>query len=311
MDTPRKDAVDAVAELELAHLDLRYEGYRLRQPGLEERLLSALVMEGIREPLRGVREASGNAILLDGFKRVRCARKLHLCIVPFASLGSDESTAILNLLRAAGRPHALSLLEEARFVDELQQVRGLEVAEIARELSRSKAWVSLRLGLFKELSPTVGEALFAGAFPLYSYLYTLRPLRRLKGIASADIDRFVQALRGRRLSVREIDGLAQGFFRGPESFRNEILQGNLKLALGHLTQAPADPDGCGGFERILLGDLESVQKSMLRVIAKSHDPRIVSPAFLAQCNLLTAAILSRGAVFLQSLRHLHDRSGQA
>jgi hypothetical protein len=311
MDSPRKDAPASVSNLELSFLDLRYEGYRLRQPRLEEQLLSALAKEGIREPLQGVLGAPGAPILLDGFKRYRCARKLHISIVPFASLGEDEPSAILNFLRASGRPHALSLLEEARFVGELKRVRGLSLAEIAQELSRSKAWVSVRLGLLQELSPVVSEALLAGDFPLYSDLYTLRPFRRLNGVTSADLDRFVQALRGKKLSVRAIAGLAQGFFRGPDSFRREILQGHLALALEHLDQAPADPDGCSEFERILLQDLELTQKSMLRIIAKSQDPRIQSRPFLAQCNLLTAALLSRGTVFLQTLRQLHDRSGQA
>lgn len=305
-----KDASSAVADIELSDLDLRYEGYRLPQPRLEEQLLSSIAREGIREPLQGV-NGGATAVLLNGFKRLRCARKLSIHVVPFASLGSDEVAGILRLLR--GSTHeALSLLEQARFVDELKTGRGLSVAEIAEQLSRSKAWVSLRLGLIAQLSPTVAEALFAGTFPVYSYLYSLRPFRRLASVRPADIDEFVQALRGRKLSVREIEGLAHGFFRGPETFRAEILRGNLRLPLQQIEQAPPDPDGCSNeFERILLQDLELTQRSMLRIIGKAGDPRLQSRPFLAQCNLLTAGILSRGAVFLQTIRHLHDRSGQS
>jgi predicted transcriptional regulator len=301
-------AVSAVSDLELSHLDLRYEGYRLRQPRLEAALLSAIAREGIREPLLGVTR-EGTPIVLDGFKRCRCARTLHLHIVPFASWGSDEVAGILKLLRA-DRQHALSLLEQARFVDALHTERGLTVAEIAQHLGRSKAWVSLRLGLLQELSSVVREALFAGAFPVYSYLYTLRSFRRLKDVRSADLDQFVSALRGHPLSVRQIEGLAHGFFRGPESFRQEILQGHLALALGQLEEAPQDPDGCSEFERIFLQDLEQTQKSMLRVMGKSQNPKLQSPAFLAQCNLLTAALLGRAPAFLRTLRQLHDRTGQ-
>jgi hypothetical protein len=84
------------------------------------------------------------------------------------------------------------LLEQARFVDELKSERGMDIAEIAQQLSRSKAWVSLRLGLVAQLSSTVREALFAGAFPVYSYLYSLRPFRRLN--PPADIDQFVNSI---------------------------------------------------------------------------------------------------------------------
>ena len=303
------ESVPGAVTLEVSHLDLRYEGHRLRQPRLEEGLLSAIAREGIREPLQGVRSDSV-PILLDGFKRLRCARQLQLRVVPFVSWGTDEVSGIVKLLRAS-RPHALHLLEEARFVDELRSGRGLSVAEIAEQLSRSKAWVSLRLGLIAQLTPVVHEVLFAGDFPVCSYLYTLRPFRRLPGFRSGDLDAFIQALRGKKLSVRDIEGLANGFFRGPESFRTEILAGNLSLPLRQIEEAPRDPDACTEFERIFLQDLELIAKSMIRILGKSRDPRLLSLPFLAQCHLLTAGLLGRSTVFTQTLRHLHDRCGQA
>jgi hypothetical protein len=307
MDIHPKETAAAVRDLELSDLDLRYQGHRLQQPRLEEQLLASIARVGIQEPLQGIHHDSV-AILLNGFKRARCARKLHLQMVPFASWGTDEVTGILQLLRGS-RHCGLHLLEQARFVDELKSERGLSIAEIAEQLSRSKAWVQVRLGLVGQLSATVREALFAGAFPVYCYLYSLRPFRRLN--PPSDIDQFVTALRGKKLSVREIEGLAQGFFRGPESFRTEVRQGNLSLALQHIGAAPPDPDGCSEFERIFLQDLERTHQGMLRVIGKSQDPRLQSGPFLVQCNLLAAAMLSRGPTFLQLLRQLHDRTGKA
>ena len=297
----------AVSDLELSQLDLRYQGHRLQQPRLEEQLLASIAQVGIQEPLQGVSGGSG-AILLNGFKRARCARKLHLHTVPFASWGADEVTGILQLLRGA-RPHALHLLEQARFVDELKSQRGMSVSEIAEQLSRSKAWVSVRLGLVAQLSSTVREALFSGAFPVYSYLYSLRRFRRLKPAAA--IDQFVTALRGKKLSVREIEGLAQGFFRGPESFRAEVLKGNLSLPLQQITAGLPDPDDCSEVERVFLHDLELTHKGMLQVISKSSDPRLQSGPFLVQCHLLTSGMLSRAPAFVQLLRQLHDRTGKA
>ena len=307
MKDPLKDSPAGVTNNELSDLDLRYQGYRLPQPRLEEQLLSAIAQTGIQEPLQGVRSGAAT-ILLDGFKRYRCARKLRLQTVPFASWGADEVTGIVQLLR--GSPHRnLHLLEQARFVDELKTVRGLSVAEIAEQLSRSKAWVSLRLGLIGQLSPTVRDAVFTGEFPVYSFLYSLRPFRRLN--PAADIDQFVQALRGKKLSVREIEGLAHGFFRGPESFRQEVLKGNFSLPLRRLDAAAQDLDGCSELERVFLRDLELTHNGMLRVIRKSQDPQLQSRPFLVQCHLLVSGILSRGPAFLQILRQLYDRTGQA
>src|SRR5881392_2296245 len=72
-----------------------------------------------------------------------------------------------------------------------------------------------------------------------------------------------------------------------------------------------DPDGCNEFERVLLKDLEITEKYMLRVMGKSEDRRLKTPAFHAQANLLTAGILSQQQAFFDSVRKLHDRSGQA
>lgn len=296
-------------EVELASLDLRYEGFRLKQPSLEERLLGSIAQRGIEEPLEGVR-VKESSVLLNGFKRYRCARKLRLATVPYISLGSDEAAGILSLLRTSNH-RSLSILEQAAFIDELKTARQMSVAQLSVELSRSKAWVSVRLGLIAQMSDKVRQELFAGAFPVYCYMYSLRQLMRLNGVSAREVEEFVLALSGKGLSVREVEQLAHGFFRGPESFREEIRKGNLALPLARMSQAPQSSDGCNEFERILLGDLELTQKYMQRVMGKSPDQRLESRAFHAQCHLLTGGILSRSRAFFHTLRQLHDRNGQA
>jgi hypothetical protein len=98
-------------DVELSSLDLRYEDHRMKNAALEERLLASIAQRGIEEPLEGVqlRDAS---ILLNGFKRYRCARRLQVRSVPYASLGDDEVAGIMNLLRISNNK-ALSILEQA------------------------------------------------------------------------------------------------------------------------------------------------------------------------------------------------------
>ena len=296
-------------EIELSTLDLRYESYRMRQPAVESRLLASIAQRGIEEPLEGVdrQEAS---ILLNGFKRYRCARKLGIETAPYASLGEDEAAAIMSLLRTSN-DKALGILEQAGFIDELKNLHKMSVAEIAGELSRSKSWVSMRLGLIGEMSAVVRRTLFAGAFPVYPYMYTLRQFMRMNGVKRSDVEAFVVAVSGKRLSVREIERLAHGYFRGPESFREEIRSGNIALPLERMRRVPEDPEGCNDFERALLRDLEITQKYMQRVMGKATDRRLSTRVFHAQANLLTAGILSRAQAFFQVMRELHDRSGQA
>ena len=299
----------AASEVELCQLDLRYEGYRMKNPGLEERLLGSISQRGIEAPLEGV-EVEQVSILLNGFKRYRCARKLQLRMAPYISLGQDEVSGIVNLLRISNTK-ALGILEQAAFIDVLKHTRHLSLADIAEQLSRSKSWVSMRVGLIAQMSVTVRAKLFSGAFPAYSYLYILRRFMRMNGVTGEQVDQFVTAISGKKLSVREIEQLAHGYFRGPESFRQEILKGNLALPLKQIAQVPQSLDGCSEFERVLLHDLELTQKYLQRITGKSHDPRLQSRAFHAQANLLTAGILSRVPAFTQNLRQLHDRSGKA
>jgi len=296
-------------EVDLSTFDLRYESYRMRNPAQEARLLASIMERGIEEPLEGV-DVEGKRVLLNGFKRYRCARKLALSTVPYASLGGDVAAGIIAVLRTSNH-RSLGILEEARFIEDLRTLHRLGVADIAETLSRSKAWVSMRLGLLKEMGEAIREKIFSGAFPVYSYMYTARQFMRMNGTARREVESFIEAVSGKKLSVREIEQLAHGYFRGPEWFRKEVQGGNLALALERMKRVPDAPDGTNDFERVLLRDLEIVGKYMQRTTGKSQDRRIQTRAFCAQANLLLSGILSRLGAFAQAMRSLHDRTGEA
>ena len=295
--------------VERSTLDLRYESHRVRDNAAEARLRASIAERGIQEPLEGVGTPQ-ERILLNGFKRHRCATKLGIECVPYVSLGEDEAMGIVSLMRTS-KQRGLNLLEQARFTVELLTVHGMSTAEVAETLGRSKSWVSMRGNLLREMSEEVQRTLFHGTFPVYSYMYTLRPFMRMNSVGKQEIERFVKAVAGKRLSVREIKMLAQGYFRGPDSLREAIDQGRWSWSLTQMKNVPEDPEGCNDFERALLKDLESVQKYMQRLIVNCHDERLQSRAFHAQANLLTASLLSKFPPFLKTMREFHDRSGQA
>ena len=80
-----------VEQVEITSLDLRYQGYRMRCPGAEKALLLAILEKGIRDPLCGI-DTEPSRILLDGFKRYRCAKKLGLGIVPYPRKRSETGS---------------------------------------------------------------------------------------------------------------------------------------------------------------------------------------------------------------------------
>ena len=295
--------------VELSTLDLRYEGHRLRDDAREARLLASVAERGIEEPLEGV-DTSEARFLLNGFKRQRSAKKLGIGCVPYVSLGQEEVSGIVNLMRAS-TDNALGILEQARFLNDLLTIHGMSVTEVAQTLSRSKGWISMRRRLLEEMSPAIAEIIFRGAFPVYSYMYTLRPFMRMNSVTKDQIEQFVKAVAGKRLSVRDIELLTNAYFSGPASMREAIDAGKLGWSLDQMKNVPEDREGCNAFERALLHDLQILQKSMQRMMAKCHDPRLNGRAFYAQANLLSGSLLSTLEPFCEKMKEFYDRTGCA
>jgi hypothetical protein len=295
--------------VERSSLDLRYEAHRLRNAAAEARLLASIAERGIEEPLAGVDTSQGR-LLLDGFRRNRCAAKLGIECVPYVSLGEDAAQGIASLL-STRRQRTLNIVEQARFVGELLSTPGMALADVAEMLSRSKAWVSMRRNLLTEMSDAIQQILFRGAFPVYSYMVTLRPFMRINGVDPKEIERFVQAVAGTKLSVREIELLAHGYFRGTPSLRQAIDQGNWKWTLDQMQAVGDDPEGLSEFERRLLRELERLLGAMQNVMTQCASPRLQTRGFFAQANLLVAGLLSRRESFFKTMEEFYDRTGRA
>lgn len=296
-------------EAEISTIDLRYENYRMRDRTAERRLLSSIMERGIEEPLEGV-DVEGVKILLNGFKRYRCAKKLKLGCVPYVSLGADEASAIMALLRTSV-DKSLSILEQARFIEELQSRHQMTTVEIAEKLSRSKGWVSMRTGLLSKMGQKVQEKILKGLFPMYSYMYTARRFMRMNGVKRNDVEEFILAVSGKNLSIRDIERLAYGYFEGPEWFAGEVRNGNLTMLLERMKNVSETAEGCTAFERSFLRDLEHLGKYMRLVVHKHVDRHLISRAFAAQANLLATGILSRMNGLTTALKELYDRTGHA
>jgi len=296
-------------EVEICTIDLRYESYRMKSKGTEKALLASIVEHGIRDPLQGA-DTNGSHVLLDGFKRYRCAKHLGIAVVPYLSLGEDQPLAIITLLRISNAK-SLSILEQARLIDELKTEYAMGTREIAELLERSSSWVSVRTGIIGEMSSAVMDRIFAGQFPTYSYLYTLRQFMRINRVAQEDIEEFVKAVSGKHLSTRDIDLLAHGYFKGSEDFRQQLRSGNISWSLSRLKQTSAQSSSCTEGEKRMLRDLEIVQKYMQRAIVGSKDPRLKTNSFYSQANLLAGAIVRHMETFSTAMREFYDRSGQA
>ena len=297
-----------VEQVEISSLDLRFEGYRLKSKAAERVLLASISENGIRDPLRGV-DAKDARILLDGFKRYRCAKKLGIAIVPYCSLAEDVGVAIVELLRISNAG-SLGILEQARLIDELKSVYQMSTKDIAQYLEKSKSWVSVRSGIAREISQVVMNRIFKGQFPVYAYMYVLRPFIRINKIKGEEIDEFVNLVAGKGLSIRDIERLAHGYFKGSDEFRRQIKDGNILRGLNSLKETSEKASECTTIEQAMIKDLELVQKYMQRVTFKSNETRYKTDAFFAQANLLSGGISRLIDMFAKAVRDVHDRSGK-
>jgi hypothetical protein len=294
-----------VEMIEITDLDLRYEKFRLKSKKREQALLASIIEYGIEDVLLGINLSNGIKILLDGFKRYRCAKKLNISIVPYSSLGDDEPLAMIKLIRASiAKP--LTILEQAKMIDELQKIHYMSHHDIAALLQKSRAWVSLRSGIIREMSPFVTKQIFKGAFPVYSYMYTLKKFIRINTISKTQIDEFVKSVAGKGLSIRDIDFLAHGFFKGTDKIQQQIKYGNITWSIDQLKKEPQASLDTNN----ILKDLELVQRQMQALIHKVKDDNF-NNTFYAQATLLIQGILDINKNFVIAMRDFYDRCEQA
>ncbi|MBL0731596.1 MAG: chromosome partitioning protein ParB [Desulfosarcina sp.] len=299
-----------IEQIKISSFDLRYEGYRLKSRRAEKALLASIIDHGIRDPLQGVDLGDGIRILLNGFKRYRCAEKLKLSIVPYRSFGSDEPLGIIKLIRISNSK-TLNILEQAKLIDELQNVHDMCNADIAGLLEKSQSWVSMRAGLLGEMSEYVIKQIFEGDFPVYSFMYTLRQFIRMNSIPKQEIDEFVKAVSGKGLSIRDIELIASGFFRGSDGFRQQIKKGNITWGLKRLKESAAETTECTKAEQSMLRELELLLSYMQRITCRIKNDKPGTDAFHAQATLLSKGIISFMDSFSKSMRAFHERCEQA
>ena len=176
-------------DLEFHQLDCRYESLRVRQPERERRLLASLADHGQQTPIVIVR--GGEAyVVVDGYKRVRCLKRLRRdSVAGFLWEMSEPDALILRqMVHAEG---GVSALEQGWLLRALHEGHALRLADLARRFDRSVSWVSRRLALTRELPEAVQERVREGRIVPHAAMKYLVPLARAN---EADCLRLVEAI---------------------------------------------------------------------------------------------------------------------
>jgi len=298
--------------IELCHLDLRLEQIRMRNNAVEQALLQSIAQCGIQDPLH---VAGGNDsreyILLDGFKRYRCARKLGIGMAPAECIAGDLTAGILAVMRRSNYDSGITTLEQAALIEELHRRCGLTIYAIAEQLGRSPSWVSVRLGMIEDLSPLVREKIMTGAFPARAYMYGIATFTRVNMIGTDRVDAFVGAVSGKGLSTRELFVLSRAYFTGGKAIERLILEGGAHRALRLLSAASEGVEDATLNERELefIKDLVATSAGINRIVANVADVGDGTASFMQYVNLWSAAIMRRQDEFSKVIKELYDRSG--
>lgn len=296
--------------VEMGTINLKYEKMRLRDERREEMLLSRIAQRGIEEPLEGivVSEDGKEAILLDGFKRFRCAKRLNLGMVPWSTIANSEADGITAILTRSNA-YTLHILEQARLVDELKHFQ-LTVGDIAKRLLRSVGWVGMRLGLLSEMSPRVSELVFSGRFPVRTYMYTVRHFTRVKRVSPREVEEFIEVCAGRNLSTRQLEILSRGYFEGRHRIREEIRNGHFDWSLtelrGVMTHEDPRSERLSDVEAGLIRDLDMVSRALGRILLKSRGAELLSAAFCAEAELFCGGLLSRFDLYKERIDWIYE-----
>lgn len=294
--------------IELAAIDLRYENTRQRDEAAERRLMSSIMERDIQQPLSvAFCDTTKAYVLLDGFKRYRCARKLGLGMVPAECIAGDVITGMLIILRRSYSGSNLGSLEQAAIIEDLHKRSGLSIYEIATRLGRSPSWVSMRLGMLEQLSPLVREKIMAGVFPVRVYMYGIKGFTRVNNIASERVDRFVESVSGKSLSTRELFVLCRWFFSGTAVIEDMILHGDIHRAVRMCTGSNDEDRALNTQQRSLVDDLSAISTSMERVVSSASTIHYESGYFTQCVNFWTCKIRMYQERFREITEELYDR----
>lgn len=205
-------------DLEFHQLNCRYEGLRVKQPERERRLLASLADHGQQTPIVVVGGAS-SYVVVDGYKRVRCLKRLHHDGVIGVVWEMSEPDALIfrQMVHTEG---GASALEQGWLLRALHEGHDLGLVDLARRFDRSVSWVSRRLALARELPEAVQDRVREGGIVPHAAMRYLVPLARAN---EGDCLRLVEAVKEAKLSTRQMGQLYQTYMSGNDKTRELVV----------------------------------------------------------------------------------------
>jgi len=208
-------------QLEWHQLDFRYQDLRVFDRSFEQRLLASLCTKGQQHPVWVVpsQDTPRRFVLIDGYKRTRCLRRLKNDVVKAVTFTVDEDELLcLSLLKGTRKINAF---EEAWLLRTLGLRFGWTQSRMAQRFLKSKSWVSRRLALIEDLSPEVQKAIRLGYLCPHGAMRFLAPLARAN---FDDCDRLVAGLKKTVISSRQLEIVTRAYRAAGPQERHRICE---------------------------------------------------------------------------------------
>ncbi len=276
--------------IDITQIDIRNESLKLKNQKAERDLLSIISEKGVMEPLLGFFDGS-TFVLIDGFKRFQCCRKLHINTVPIEVVAANGPEAFIKAIKISNNK-SLHILEQAKFLKKLKDGYEMTATDIGKSLGKSLTWVSRRLTLLKQLTPLQEDKIFKGEFPVWNMMGLLHQLQSCKLASPDEVDEFISAVSGKGLVGKDIDLLANGYFKGGKEFKEQIKNGNFAWSLNKIKDTEKKHSGLKDEEKRFLKDLEISSKYIGRIIFKVPQLQ-VNNNLTATGGLLAEGILNK------------------
>lgn len=215
---------DHQEQLALVSINERLQRYRLQNSKIEHKIFESLGRYGQITPIVVCR-LEGENVLIDGFKRLRAARRLQgMNRLTARRLEVDEQgakAAVYNLNLLHQRPQEL---EEAWIVHSLVREDGLSQVDAARLLGRHKSWVNRRLAMLERLCDSAREELRLG-------LLTPALARQLTRLPRGNQAEALRTARDASLTSREFAGVVDLLLASSTQEQTAFVLGDPRKAL--------------------------------------------------------------------------------